>query len=161
VIYWSHGSDLRHKQIPKRLFFCNSLIKSTNSIQSRKFKQVNVPIDPDLFYPDLKIKNSALHISYYQEQTEKVMEYCKQQKLTLQIIYGPYIEHAKFAQILRQSEYYIESKDLYPERSKIYYEAKASGCKVIEENTINETLSDANLFQARPLSMADLTNVVV
>lgn len=137
IIYWSHGSDLRGKSIPKFLDKADILYKSTNSIKDPRFILRPVPVDTKLFYPERKTNGSALHISCNKISTQKVEKYCQAHNLDLLIIDNhAKIEHRHFAKILRKVKYYFEAKNLFPERSKCYYEAKASGCIVIEENVL-------------------------
>ncbi len=137
IIYWSHGTDLRNKTIPNRLFKCDLGIKSTNSVSHPFFNLVKLPIDKKLFYPSWKIPNTALYVSKEKRLTNEVQSYCNALGLKLKIIYN-FVPHEDFASLIRKTHYYIEHKGFYPERSKTYYEAEQAGCDIIESIQIQK-----------------------
>lgn len=139
-VYWSHGSDLRDKNIPEYIFKADKLFKSTNSVMDSRFEKRRVPIDTKLFFPGPKIKNSALCIAYnrgkYRTKVKNVQRTADYYNMNLEIIHNGDLNYLQLAKKLRVTEFYFESKGLFPEQSKTLYEAKASGCLIIEENKL-------------------------
>lgn len=140
-IYWSHGSDLRNKAIPNFLNQVDILYKSTQSISDKRFIYRQVPIDRTLFYPEPKIQATAFMLVYPNSEIDPATWYCHTHHLTLdffQVGFSPILAHTTLAKKLRTTQYYIETKGLYPERSKTFYEAQVCGCICIEESDLQK-----------------------
>jgi len=140
-IYWSHGSDLRNKVVPGYLKKASIQYTSTDNAIAGSLSWVirKVPIDQQLFYPEKKITGSTLVLQYERTLLANILQYCHTHQLQEPIIIKPReqpVPYEEFASLLRKTDYFFESKGLYPERSKSCIEAQACGCKVIEEHEL-------------------------